>query len=520
MNLNISSLDYVIVILYFIGTFYIGWKISLNTKTGDDLFLANRSLGFVPIGFSLFATNISSTALIGLSGFAYTYGLAVANYEWFASLVLIFMAIFMVPVYLKSKVTTIPEYLKYRFGVSSQKYYSAITIFLVVFLDIAGGIYGGVLVLKVFMPDANVWLCSFLLAAFAGLYTCMGGLKAVIYTDVIQAIVLILGSICLTFFVFQRFDFNWAAMTEGFDSERLSLVRPLSDPVAPWLGTLIGIPILGVWFWTTNQYSMQRVLAAKNIDQARKGALLGGALKLLPLFIMIIPAVFAIHIFPDISNPDLVFPHMVIELLPVGVTGLVLAGLAAAMMSSLDSGLNSTATLAVYDFILSSKNRYSPKQLKYLGQLVMVVIMLVSALWAPLIAEMGGIFAYFQKSLSVLAPPIVAVFLMGMFTILGHKKTSIYTLLLGHGIGIIFFLLTFYNILALHYTVIAGINFLISCLMFFIFSYIFKESNLRPELIYQSSEWRNQNALPWYRDYRFFSLLMILSVAGILILFW
>lgn len=520
LNLQLVAVDYYVIAIYFGLILAVGWYVAKKMPTGDDLFLAGRSLGFISIGASLFATNISSTSLIGLSGFAYKYGLAVSNYEWMASIVLIFMAVFIIPIYIRSRITTLPEYLKLRFGVSSQKYFSLISIILCVLLDTAGGIYAGVLVLDTFFPTSNLWIYSYGLALIAGGYTLWGGLKAVVYTDVIQTVVLLLGSFFLTYFLFERFDFDWQLMTQGFDNERLSLIRPLDDAQAPWLGTLIGIPVLGFWFWATNQYSTQRILGAKSITHARGGALLAAALKLLPLFIMILPAVIAINLIPDLKNQDLVYPYMVANLLPAGVTGLVIAGLVAAIMSSLDSALNSSSALIVNDFLKSRRIPLTPHEEGKFGRIAIVTIMILAAAWAPMIAELGGIFDYFQKSFSVVVPPVVTVFLMGLFTNRGGAKTALTTLVLGHLLGLGIFILSLTDWIQIHYTVIVGVVTFICVGIFIGLSYVFGETNNRKDMVFHSDDVLPKNAFKAFTDYRLYALALSAIIVLILFLFW
>ena len=520
MNFSLTALDIIVVAIYFAAVMLIGWRISLNTDTGEDLLLGGRSIGWKAIGLSLFSTNISSTSLIGLAGFAYSSGIAVANYEWMACLILIFMTLFIIPVYLRLKVSTIPEYLKLRFGVLPQKYYSAITILLCIFLDTAGGIYAGVLVLNSFFPSLNMWYCSLGLALLAGLYTGFGGLKAVMYTDILQALVLILGSSLITFYVFQAINFQWSDVSALLEDPRFSLIRPIDDPELPWLGTLIGLPILGFWFWGTNQFSMQRLLGAKNIKQARRGALFGAFLKLLPLFIMVIPAALVTKVIPDLSNPDMVFPYMVGNLLPSGVVGLVIAGLVAAIMSSLDSALNSASTLVVHDFLQSDEKPLSQAQIKHYGRLSTFIIMAVAALWAPVIAHMGGIFVYFQQAFSILAPSIVAVYIMGIFTHKGSSKTAMKTMLVGHLIALLLFLAVLFNFFYIHYTILAGINFLISVGLLYVFSALENTQFSKFDTIYHYQDSFPVRQQIWCMDFRFFSLTLLVILAFIITIFW
>ncbi|MCB0321492.1 MAG: sodium/solute symporter, partial [Bdellovibrionales bacterium] len=294
--------------------------------------MAGRNLHWSVIGFSLFASNISSTTLVGLAGAAYATGISISNYEWMASVVLVFFAVFYIPSYLHNKLFTMPEFLERRFDRRCRYYFSILNILGNIFIDTAATLYAGCLVLGMFFPNLDMTTTAIALAVFAGIYTSVGGLSAVVYTDVIQAVLLIIASTVLTVLCISAAG-SWSNVLSNTPAEFLSLIRPSNDPVMPWTGLLVGVPVLGFYFWCTNQFIVQRVLAAKNIHHARWGALFGALLKLPVLFIMVFPGIAARFLFPDLKTPDLVFPTLVVEFLPVGIQGLVLAALLAAIMS-------------------------------------------------------------------------------------------------------------------------------------------------------------------------------------------
>ncbi|MEL6543646.1 MAG: sodium/solute symporter, partial [Myxococcota bacterium] len=405
---SLAGVDLAIVLGYFAAVLGIGLWVARRTRGGEDLFLAGRKLRWGPIGLSLFASNISSTTLIGLAGAAYTTGISVANYEWLAAAILAFFAAYFVPFYIGSRISTVPEFLERRFSRKSRLYFSAMSIFTSVVVDTAGSLYAGALVLQVFFPELGLFTTCAILALVAGLYTAAGGLAAVVYTDMIQAVVLLVGSTLLTYLLFAEVDFSWAAIRAATEPGMLSLVRPLDDPYLPWLGTLIGLPVLGFYFWGTNQFIVQRVLGAHSVSDARWGCILAGFLKLPVLFIMVLPGTIARIPFPNLENGDQVFPTLVAEFLPVGVVGLVMAGLIAAIMSSIDSTLNSAAALVTLDFVAVSQ-RLSPEKTARIGRIVVVVFMVFSAAWAPMIGQFKGLFAYLQAMYAFLVPPVVAV---------------------------------------------------------------------------------------------------------------
>lgn len=301
--------------------------------------------------FIPFASNISSTTLVGLAGAAYTTGIVQSVYEWGSAIPFAILALIFVPLYLRSKITTIPEFLELRFYRRSRVFFSSLTVISSILIDTAGSLYAGALVIQIFFPQIELWQTCYALALFTGIYTSIGGLKAVVYTDALQAIILIFGASALAYLLFQKLDFSWDNVVAAAPEGHFSVVKPLDDEGLPWPGLILGVPMLGFWYMATNQYITQRVLGAKDIRHARWGVVLAGFLKFLPLFIMVLPGAMAISLFPNITNSDMVFPTMVIETLPVGLIGLVLAGLVSAIMSSIGSTLNSASTLVVVDFI-------------------------------------------------------------------------------------------------------------------------------------------------------------------------
>ena len=519
--LSLSTLDISLIVVYFAVVLFIGLWVGRNTKTGDDLFLAGRSLRWPAIGFSLFASNISSTTLIGLVGAAYVGGLYVSNYEWMATVVLVFMVFTFIPIFLRSRVATMPEFLEKRFDRRSRSYFSVLNIVTNVLVDTAGALYAGAVVLKAFFPELDLWYTCLGLAFVAGLYTAAGGLAAVVYTDVIQAVVLLLGSVLLTIMVLAHpaIDFSLAAITQGIPSDLFSIMRPLDDPNLPWLGTLVGVPLLGFYFWCTNQFIVQRLLGAKTVDDARYGALLGGLLKLPVLFIMVLPGLLATLIFPDLSDGDQVFPTLVTQLLPTGVVGLVMAGLIAAIMSSIDSTLNSASTLITLDFVKPRRPDMSPTQVAWVGRVAMGVIMVLSAAWAPQIANFEGLFRYLQEMLAYIVPPVTVLFLFGSFTKKGTGTGALLTLLIGHVVSIGVFVGQKAGWLPdLHFTLVAAILFAVSALIFFAADQIGERRPLAEIQTLLVGD--NPPPQPGLRDYRIWSVLLLVMTLALVIAFW
>ena len=524
---GITSLDLSIIGIYFVTVLGIGLYIARSTKTGEDLFLGGRTFGWGLIGLSLFASNISSSTIIGLSGAAYSTGIVQSVYEWMSGIPLIIAALVFVPLYLNSRITTIPEFLERRFDKRSQQFFSLITIFISIIVDTAGGLYAGALVLQTFFPDLILWQTCFVLALIAGLYTAFGGLKAVVYTDAIQAIILILGCSILTYMLFEQLDFSWDTVVASAPEGHFSIVRPLSDTSLPWPGLFLGVPILGFWYWSTNQYIVQRILGGRNIQQARWGVILAGFLKIIPLFIMVIPGAMAISLFPDLGNQDAVFPTIVVEVLPAGLVGLVLAGLISAIMSSVDSTLNSASTLIVVDFIKPAKERnnksMSPEETAKYGRISTIILMVVAASWAPMIENFEGLWAYLQQMFAIVVPPIAAIFLLGVFYKRGNAEGAFWTLLIGTVLGTVVFLLGQYEMWPIHFTINVGIMLAISCLIFIgvsnqtaepprekIENYTFKKSMIA----------EGMENVPFYQDYRLHMALLLGLIVYIFIVFF
>jgi SSS family solute:Na+ symporter len=519
---SIHNIDLYIIGAYFLVVLAIGIWVGLKTKTGEDLFLGGRTLTWGVIGASLFASNISSTTLIGLTGAAYTTGIASSNYEWLAGLPLIVMAAIFIPIYLRAQITTVPEYLELRYDVRSRKIFSSVTIVTSVLVDMAGGLYAGAVVLQVFFPELPLSYTAMGLALVAGFYTAFGGLKAVAYTDTLQAVILLVGCSILTYMLFERLDFSWSMLTNSVPDNHLSVIRPMGDPTLPWLGTLVGVPLLGFWYWVTNQYVTQRVLAAKNVQHARWGAMLGGFLKILPLFIMVLPGAMAISILPNIENGDMVFPTLIAEVLPVGVVGIVLAGLISAIMSSVDSTLNSASTLVVVDFVKPTKPGISDKEVGKIGRISTIVIMLIAAFWAPQIANFGGLWAYLQQMFAIIVPPVAVIFLVGVFYRNATPSAAFWTLIAGFALGIAMFLGRQNGLLDMHFSVGVGLMFLI-CTAIFVLMSIFGPQDLNKDvskLVYDKSLIAEKSGTSIFADYRLHAVLLAMSMLWVLYTFW
>lgn len=409
---ELATIDYIIIAVYFIAVLVHGWWVGRGKERSKDYFLAGGKLPWYLIGFSLLASQMSGSSFVGLMGGTYAEGMTMFNYEWTAVIVLLFFAVFMLPTFLKAGLYTIPEYLKNRYSANAQRAFSLFTLLAIMFIDSAGALFAGGLVITSVIP-VDLWQAIAVLALVAGVYTIMGGLSAVVVTDTVQAILLMIGA-GLIFIIGVQEVGGWGELFSALPDEKTRLHQPVDDDFLPWPG-MLGVILLGFYYWTLNQFVVQRTLGARSLDEGRKGAMLAGGLKLLNLFLMIIPGLIAFQLYPGLDTPDLAFPSLAFDLLPIGLRGLIMTALIAALMSSLDSALNAAGTLVTMDFVKPLKPDLSDKTLTGVGRIVTGIAMVVAAVYAPMIAGFESLFEYFQSALAYVAPSIVAVFLAGLF---------------------------------------------------------------------------------------------------------
>jgi SSS family solute:Na+ symporter len=435
----LAHIDYAIVAFYLIGITLFGLYLSRRATSSDSFFLASRKATWPVIGLSLLASNISSTTLVGLAGAAYSNGISVYDYEWTAAVILVFFCIFFIPFLLRSQVYTLPEFLERRFNGFARSYFSCITLFLNVALNGASALYCGALLFKLLLPHVPIWQIVLVEALSAGLYTIAGGLRSVIYTEVIQAILLLTASVIISFTSFARAG-GWEAVMQNVDPAKLSLIRPASDPAMPWPGLVVGVPLLGFYYWCANQAMVQRVLSAKDENHGRWGCLLTGALKLPVLFLMVLPGSAATLIYPNLPRDDMVYPQLLFGLLPAGMVGLTMAGFLSAMMSSIASSLNASATLFTMDFVRRWRPGLGGHDLVRVSRLVTLGLAALAVAWAPQIERFGSLWQYVQGVLAYVVPPITALYLIGLFWKRANSKGATACLLAGMagGLGLFF----------------------------------------------------------------------------------
>src|ERR1700688_62966 len=377
----LGLLDWVVVAAYAGGLIFLGLLMSKRRIGPVDYFLASRATNWPVIGLALLASNMSSTALVGLAGGAYAMGISVYDYEWSAVVILVFFCLFLLPSIIRSQTYTMPEFLERRYDRRVRLHFALLTLFLNIFVDSAGVLYSGSLVCQLLFPTWPLWLIVTLLAGTAGLYTTLGGVRAVIYTEAVHAGVLLLGALMISIGAFGRAG-GWHAVMSGVKPAAISLIRPIGDPGVPWPGLLLGIPLLGFYYWCTNQSIVQRMLSAKNIDQARWGALFAGLLKLPVLFLIVLPGTCALLLFPKLTRPDLVYPNLILQLLPAGLVGLVVAGFVAATMVSIASMLNSASTLITLSVIRQVKPSLSDSAVVRIGRISTAALLVIAVAWA------------------------------------------------------------------------------------------------------------------------------------------
>jgi SSS family solute:Na+ symporter len=429
----VQPLDLVILVGYFAVIFGIGIYFFSRARTSTGYFLADRSVGWVAVGASLFASNISSEHFIGLAGSGASSGLAVGSFEWLAVFMCIILGWVFVPFYLRSGVYTMPEFLERRYGPACRWYLTTVSVIAYVVTKISVSLYAGALVLRAVL-GWDFYTSATVMVLATGIYTVFGGLSAVIYTELVQAVVLIAGALTLTAIGLSEaggFEGVRAAVPPDF----FNMIRPSSDPAFPWTGIFFGAPILGIWYWCTDQMIVQRVLGAKSEAHARGGALLCGALKILPVFILVLPGLIARALYPDINGDD-AYPVLVMKLLPSGMVGFMVAALMAALMSSLAAAFNSASTLVTFDVYRVLRPGATERQLVRIGRIVTVVMVALSMLWVPFIRYLSTeVYIYLQSVQAYISPPIAAVFLIGVFWTRANRHGAIAALLAGAVLG-------------------------------------------------------------------------------------
>lgn len=435
MNNALQSLDWIVLGGYFLILLGIAWWVMRKkNNTTEDYFLAGRNVGWFVIGASIFASNIGSEHVVGLAGTGAESGMPMAHYELHAWIVLL-LGWFFLPFYMRSGAFTMPEFLEKRFDSRSRWFLSLFSIAGYVLTKVSVTIYAGGIVVSQLL-GIGFLEGAIIIVVVTGLYTILGGMRAVVYTEAFQTVILLVGAALITIMGLNAVG-GWAELKATAGSSHFNMWRPSSDPKFPWTGMLIGGTIVGIWYWCTDQYIVQRTLAAHNIKIGRRGAIFGAYLKLTPIFIFLVPGIIAFALkkkgIITYNKADEVFPTMVQYLLPAGLKGLVAGGLMAALMSSLASVFNSASTLFTVDIFKKMYPDTPEDKLVRTGRIATAIIVVLGMLWIPIMQKIGGgvLYQYLQSVQAYIAPPITAVFVLGILWKRINAKGAIATLLFG-----------------------------------------------------------------------------------------
>ena len=547
MDLNINTIDLVIIVVYLVGILLVGiLSVRLQKMTSEGYFLAGRGLGWVMVGAALFASNISTIHLVGLAASGYNEGLVWGNFEWLASITLILLGLVFAPFYFKSKISTLPEFLEKRYGSTARTILAIIAIIGALFVHIGMSLYAGAVVFHAFF-GINVITSILVISVITTIYTVLGGLKAVVVTESVQTVILIIGAIILTGFAIAALpDHGVTSLAELkaqlkpgqlnmlHTKESLTLLGEGGyESGLTWYACLLGYPILGLWYWCSDQTIVQRVLGAKSQQAAQMGPIFAGFLKILPVFILVFPGVIAYVLFKDIigTNANQALPVMINQLLPTGLKGIMAATLLAALMSTIAAALNSSATLVAVDIVKRLRPATTDKQQIKYGRLAAVAVMILAMVWSTQGDKFSSIFEAINKIAAAIAPPVATVFLFGVFSKRGTNRAAIVTLIVGLILGITAFCLDFEPISG-HMYITRGLGipfmmqawwlFVICTVIYFAVSY---SSPRPPAEVIEKYTWESPLAVitkgefKGVRDVRLWAGILVLTLVAMYVIF-
>jgi SSS family solute:Na+ symporter len=439
----LSTADLVIIGLYFCIVFAIGFYFSLKERTSTDYFLAGRTVGWFAIGASLFVSNISTEHFIGLAGSGASSGLAVGHFEWLACFMLLILGWIFVPFYLRSNVFTMPEFLERRFNRSCATYLASVSVIAYVFTKISVHLYAAAVVLERVVGWSPMTAAIILVVA-TGIYTIAGGLAAVIYTDLVQTLILVTGAVILTLIGLHHVG-GFTGLRAALPPDYFHMIKPSTDSAFPWTGIFFGAPILGIWYWCTDQVMVQRVLSARSEGHAKAATIFAGFLKILPVFILVLPGLIAVGLYHDlfqfgpngqVLNGDIAYPTMIVNLLPSGLVGLMIAALLAALMGAMSSVFNSASTLVTLDFYKKFRPNATERNLVAFGRAATGIMVVLGLLWVPFIHLISSqLYIYLQSVQAYISPPIAACFILGILWPRLNGKGALSSLLTGFALG-------------------------------------------------------------------------------------
>ncbi len=545
----ISTIDIVITIAYILFIVTIGlWsgrrKKQKTESSSNDYFLAGKTLKWPMIGLALFATNISCLHLVSLAQSGFDSGLLNGNFEWMAAFTLILLALFFIPFYIRSGVTTLPDFLERRYNRACRDWLAFVSIISAIIIHIAFSFLAGGIVLETLF-GINMYTSIVVIAALTGLYTIIGGLRAVVVTESIQSVVLIAGALIITWFAWNKVG-SWDHLTTVLQNnqaaDKLSMIRPIGDKSGlSWVAVFLGYPILGIWYWCADQTIVQRALGAKDENHAKAGALFCGFIKILPVFIFVLPGLFAYVLYKsnamDLSslqqtgangaqtlNTKGIYTLMITQLLPKGLVGILVAALLSGLMSQIAGALNSIATLSSFDLYKRYRPNASDAKLVTVGRLSAAIALLVSLALLPLLNQYTSLFEGINDVIAHIAPPITCVFLLGVFWKKASAKSAQFTLWLGSLLGVAVFAVNKFN----PETIIGQIPFMMMAFYLFCacvvmqvaFSYIYPvQHTAESNKLYWKSLWEPLQVKGWsgIGNYKTLSALLLGIMA---ILYW
>lgn len=459
--MNVSTLDLVIIIGYLVGITVIGIRVGYRKETtSKEYFLAGKSLGWFTVGGAMFASNISTIHLVGLAAAGASFGLVQGNFEWMACFCLIALALFFAPFYFRSGIQTLPQFLERRYSPAARTFLAAIAIFGALLIHIGISLFAGAKVFEAFLNIDMMW-SILIISAVTVLYTILGGLKAVVITETIQTFLLLGGAVLITVLAIQHLPevgiHSYDQFKAQLEPEKLSMIQPIRNEDGSlneysWLAILLGYPVLGIWYWCSDQTIVQRVLGSRSERDGQNGALFAGFLKILPLFLMVVPGVIALVLVKNGAmqfgltakgEPDYntTLPNLINLLIPTGLKGLIAAGLLAALMSTIASALNSCATLVSVDILKRLRPETDDETLVRTGKITAGVIMVLAILWSTQGEQFGTIFEAINKIPMIFAPAVTTVLVLGVFWKRGNNKAAITTFATGCALGLAYFIL-------------------------------------------------------------------------------
>lgn len=522
---TLNTLDLIIFILYFVILIFIGfWAGRKKSTDATDFFISNKSLPWYAIGFAIIAAGISSEQFLGTVGFAYSHGLPVANWEWLNGPSIIILVFIFVPFYIRKKVITMPQFLEMRFDGKVRSLFAVITILTYIFINLAGVIFsGGYALNKIF--GLNLYIGIWGLTIMAGMFTIYGGMASVAWTNVFQSVLLI-GSGLLVFVIgLFSVDGGWSSIIA--DGTRSHLILPASDPDLPGTGLLVLAFSTNVWFFCTNQTINQAALGAKDEWHARLGILLAGFLGILIAFADVFPGMIAFALDPNLSAADEAYPFVVHSLIPLGLKGIVFAGLTGAIISTIEALLNATSTIFTYDiYARISKKEIPDRQLIVIGRTAGAIVLIIGALWAPVVLRFGHIFSYFQECWAFISIPIAIVFVGGVLWNRAGNKAALYTLYLAFPMLALPYILRLMHV-EMNVFNVAGFVLIFTIIYFLLAGYMTpapgadKKLNYiwKPQMIFLKPE-DDEKHKKWYQNLFFWAIMMATFYAVIYIIFW